>query len=45
MANQKSRHQYDKQFKLDSVELTLKGDKITKEIADALGINPHVLYR
>jgi transposase len=26
-------------------ELTLKGDKTAKEIADALGISPNVLYR
>ncbi len=45
MANQQSRRQYDKQFKIDAVKLTLKGDKTAKEIADALGINPHVLYR
>lgn len=45
MAHQQSRRQYDKQFKIDAVKLTLKGDKTAKEIADALGINPHVLYR
>jgi len=38
------RRQYDKQFKIDAVEMTLKGDKSTKEIADDLGVNPHVLY-
>lgn len=45
MANQQSRRQYDKQFKIDAVKLTLKGDKTAKEIAEALGINPYVLYR
>lgn len=45
MANQQTRRQYDKQFKIDAVELTLKGDKTEMEIADALGISPNVLYR
>lgn len=33
MANQQSRHQYDKQFKIDAVELTLIGDITAKENA------------
>jgi transposase len=45
MAQQTPRRQYDKQFKMDAVELTLKGDKTTKEVADNLGVNPYVLYR
>jgi transposase len=45
MAEQKPRRQYDKQFKMDAVELTLKGDRTAKEVADDLGINPYVLYR
>jgi transposase len=45
MANQAARRQYDKQFKMDAVELTLKGDKTTKEVADDLSLNPYVLYR
>jgi transposase-like protein len=45
MAHQAPRRQYDKQFKIDTVELTLKGDKTTKEVADDLGISAYVLYR
>jgi len=30
MANQQTRRQYDKQFKIDAVELTLKGDKAAR---------------
>ena len=44
MAHQAPRRQYDKQFKIDAVELTLKGDKTTKEVADDLGISAYVLY-
>lgn len=45
MAHQAPLRQYDKQFKLDVVELILKGDKTTKEVADDLGANPYILYR
>jgi len=40
-----SRRQYSKQFKIDAVELSLKSNKTTREIADDLGISPNVLYR
>jgi len=45
MAQQPSRSQYSKQFKIDAVELSLKSNKTTREIADDLGISPNVLYR
>ncbi len=45
MAHQAPRRHYDKQFKIDAVELTLKGDKTTKQVAENLGINSYVLYR
>lgn len=31
MAHQAPRRQYDKQFKIDAVELTLKGDKTRRK--------------
>jgi transposase len=45
MAQQPSRRQYSNQFKIDAVELSLKSDNTTKEIADDLGISPNALYR
>ena len=45
MAPTPNRQQYSKQFKIDAVELSLRGDKSIKEIADDLGINPNALYR
>ena len=45
MAQHPSRSQYSKQFKIDAVELSLKSNKTTREIADDLGISPNVLYR
>jgi|WetSurMetagenome_2_1015567.scaffolds.fasta_scaffold324322_3 transposase len=45
MAQQPSRRQYRKQFKMDDVELSLKSHKTTREIADDLCISPNVLYR
>jgi transposase len=45
MAPTPNRRQYSKQFKIDAVELSLRGDKSIKEIADDLGISPNVLYR
>lgn len=45
MVQQPSLHQYNKQFKIDAVELSLKGHKTTREIADDLGISPNALYR
>lgn len=45
MANQQSRHQYSKQFKVDAVELVLRSEKSTKAIAEELGISVDLLYR
>jgi transposase len=45
MAQQPSRRQYSKQFKIDAVELSLKSNKTIREIADDLGISPNALYR
>lgn len=45
MGQTPSRRQYSKQFKIDAVELRLRGNKTTREIADDLGISPNVLYR
>lgn len=40
-----SRRQYDKQFKIDAVELALRSDQTIQEIAIDLGIRPDLLYR
>lgn len=45
MANQQSRRQYSKQFKVDAVELVLRSEKSTKAIALDLGISVDLLYR
>ncbi len=45
MANQQSRRQYSKQFKVDAVELVLRSEKSTKAIAEELGISVDLLYR
>ncbi|NTU58827.1 MAG: transposase [Chlorobiaceae bacterium] len=39
------RRQFSQQFKIDTVELTLKEEKTIKEIADDLGIRATLLYR
>ena len=41
----KSRRKYDRQFKIDAVELLENSGKTAKEIADDLGINSNVLSR
>lgn len=43
MANQQSRRQYSKQFKVDTVELVLRSEKSTKAIAEDLGISVDLL--
>lgn len=41
----RTRRKYDRQFKIDSVELLEKSRKATKEVADELGIAYDVLSR
>lgn len=43
MGSLKQRRTYDKQFKIDAIELTLKGDTTIKKVADDLGIDSHLL--
>lgn len=45
MTKSLQQRQFSKQFKIDAVELTLKGEKTIKEIADDLGIRAALLYR
>jgi transposase len=40
-----TRKKYDKQFKLDAVQLIQSSEKSTFEIATDLGINPNTLWR
>ncbi len=41
----KSRRKFDKQFKIDAVELLERSGKTITEIADDLGIEPYALSR
>ena len=41
----KSRRKFDKQFKIDSVELLERSGKTTSEISENLGIRPDLLSR
>ena len=45
MAQPKTRRQFSKEFKMDAVELSLRGDKTINEIALGLGIRPQLLSR
>ncbi len=45
MYSQKQRRQYTAEFKLESVELLLRGNKSAPELAADLGINPNLLNR
>jgi transposase len=38
MAQQIPTRQHDRQFKMNAVELTLRGDKTTKAVADDFGV-------
>ena len=40
----KSRRQYDENFKRHAVDLTLKGDRSVRQVADELGVNETMLY-
>ena len=39
----RNRRKYTKEFKLDAVQLALKGNDTTAEIARRLGINPNMI--
>ena len=45
MYSQKERRQYTAEFKLESVELLLRGNKSAPALAADLGINPNLLNR
>ena len=45
MGSYRHRRRFDKQFKVDAVELTLKGNTSIKKVADDLGIDSHMLAR
>lgn len=40
----KPRRQYDENFKRHAVDLTLKGDRTSRQVADELGINEGLIY-
>jgi len=45
MGTIKSRKNFDRQFKIDTVKLVVNGDRSVKEVAASVGIAPTVLYR
>lgn len=45
MFENKGRRQYTREFKIEAVELALRGDKTGKEVALDLGIGADLLYR
>lgn len=45
MDEKKSRRQFTREFKVQAVELLLKGDKTAVEVARDLGIRTEILYR
>jgi transposase len=45
METEKKRKTYDRQFKLDAVNLVVNGGRSVSEAARELGINPNVLHR
>ena len=40
----KPRRQYDENFKRHAVDLTLKGDRTLRQVADELGVNEGLIY-
>ena len=40
-----NRRQYDREFKIDAVKLSMKGDKPISEVAAGLGIHENLLYQ
>ena|SRR5437867_11059113 len=45
MGTVKARKKFDRQFKIDTVNLAINGDRSVKEVAESLGIRPGMLYR
>ncbi len=45
MGTIKARKKFDRQFKIDAVNLVINGDRSVKEVAESLGIGSAVLYR
>ena len=45
MGEIKSRKKFDRQFKIDAVNLVINGDRSVKEVAESLGVVHSVLYR
>lgn len=45
MGTVKARRKFDRQFKIDAVNLALNGDRSVAEVAESLGIASAVLYR
>ncbi len=45
MGTVKARKKFDRQFKIDAINLAINGDRSVKEVADSLGIAPSILYR
>jgi len=41
----KERRKFDRQFKIDAVNLVINGDRSVKDVADSLGVAATVLYR
>ena len=41
----KSRKKFDRQFKIDAVNVVVNGDRSVKDVAESLGIAQSVLYR
>ena len=45
MVADKKRKMYDRQFKIDAVNLVVNGERRVSEVARGLGIDPNMLYR
>lgn len=45
MESEKKRKRFDRQFKLDAVNLLVSGSRTASELARDLGIDPNTLYR
>ena len=44
MESEKKRRKYDRQYKVDAVNLVLNGARSVQEVARELGIDPNTLY-
>jgi transposase len=45
METERQRRKYDRQYKMDAVNLVVNGGRSVSEAARELGINPNVLHR